>query len=475
MLRQTHHQQRSNNHNNNNNSNSINSSQDNSLYEYSSSGNHIPQQQHNTSTSIEQSGLPTTTTTTKSTSIIIDTNINFESNSENNSNSNNNKRDKIYVVFLLVLLVFLNLVLLKKINLNYNESSDNINYNMDLSNTNTDSTKARVYWPSVHMIEYNSNTNDNDQQQASLGQWNKCVLKKLGITPITHSKGHTLLELDIESGRLILSPTTDNNNSNGNRKTYPIGHSKECPFHQLERSESIVHKDLQIEKKYPPIKVGVAVLLEDSFNRILLTKRSPLLRIFPNAWVLPGGHMEINESIFETGLRELYEETGVDLIKNRESMDSIDICGVFESAYPVLLPKDKLPVDHHIVVFVNIKLKNDIDPNSIKLQETEVSMGAWIPKSTLSLLLNNTFTEYDDNDSNINNNNNNNNSISSSSSSSSSIEKEFDIISTFQDATKTPDPIPSVDQLKQGFFNQDEKIATGTIFILKQYLNTNQK
>jgi len=44
---------------------------------------------------------------------------------------------------------------------------------------------------------------------------------------------------------------------------------------------------------------------------VLLTKRSINLRTFPGAWVLPGGHIELGESLEECVIREIYEETGV--------------------------------------------------------------------------------------------------------------------------------------------------------------------
>ena len=44
-----------------------------------------------------------------------------------------------------------------------------------------------------------------------------------------------------------------------------------------------------------------------------MTKRSKNLKVFPGAWVLPGGHIEIGESLEECAVREVFEETGIQI------------------------------------------------------------------------------------------------------------------------------------------------------------------
>ena len=56
------------------------------------------------------------------------------------------------------------------------------------------------------------------------------------------------------------------------------------------------------------VKVGVGVVVVDERGRILLEKRSD-----NGMWGLPGGGIEPGESVYETALREVKEETGLDI------------------------------------------------------------------------------------------------------------------------------------------------------------------
>ena len=65
--------------------------------------------------------------------------------------------------------------------------------------------------------------------------------------------------------------------------------------------------------KNPIVKTTVACILVKN-NKILLTKRSPDL-IEGDKWCFPGGHMDIGETPEESTIREVEEETGLE-IKN---------------------------------------------------------------------------------------------------------------------------------------------------------------
>jgi 8-oxo-dGTP diphosphatase len=45
----------------------------------------------------------------------------------------------------------------------------------------------------------------------------------------------------------------------------------------------------------------------------LLTQRLWTSKIFPGAWVLPGGHLDPKETTFVAALREVKEEVGLNI------------------------------------------------------------------------------------------------------------------------------------------------------------------
>ncbi len=66
-------------------------------------------------------------------------------------------------------------------------------------------------------------------------------------------------------------------------------------------------------------KLAVCLALVDVDQKVLLTRRNIKMKIFPHAWVLPGGHVDPGESLEEAVIRELEEETGV---KIEQQVDS---------------------------------------------------------------------------------------------------------------------------------------------------------
>ncbi|XP_078143386.1 m7GpppN-mRNA hydrolase NUDT17 [Centroberyx gerrardi] len=125
----------------------------------------------------------------------------------------------------------------------------------------------------------------------------------------------------------------------------PLRRPAFCPIKHLSITEAAA---IPLDVQQRGVDVGVAVLLQSANQRVLLTRRATGLRIFPNVWVPPGGHIEPDETLLDAGLRELQEETGLKL----EPEDvSPQILGLWESVYPPMLSRGS-PQRHHIVTYM---------------------------------------------------------------------------------------------------------------------------
>lgn len=60
-------------------------------------------------------------------------------------------------------------------------------------------------------------------------------------------------------------------------------------------------------------RLASCIVVQDVGGNILLTKRARHMRTFPNSWILPGGHVEVGESLEHSVVRELREETGISI------------------------------------------------------------------------------------------------------------------------------------------------------------------
>ncbi len=95
------------------------------------------------------------------------------------------------------------------------------------------------------------------------------------------------------------------------------------------------------------MKVGVNIaIIED--NRILLTRRKDF-----SVWCLPGGHVEIGESITQAATREAYEETGL-------TVELEHLIGIYS------IPKAKAWVNL-VILFSGKRIRGQI-----QVQENEV-------------------------------------------------------------------------------------------------------
>ncbi|RVE63264.1 hypothetical protein OJAV_G00164240 [Oryzias javanicus] len=153
----------------------------------------------------------------------------------------------------------------------------------------------------------------------------------------------------------------------------PLKRASFCPIKHLSPAEAAAVPPEVLQRG---VDVGVSIVLQTADRRVLLTRRAKELRIFPNVWVPPGGHVEPEETMLEAGLRELQEETGLRL--DPEEVSS-RVLGLWESVFPPLLSRG-LPHRHHVVVYMlllsplsHLQLQSSLRPSP-----AEVSACVWV-------------------------------------------------------------------------------------------------
>lgn len=69
--------------------------------------------------------------------------------------------------------------------------------------------------------------------------------------------------------------------------------------------------------------MAVCCYIMDKNKNLLLTKRPDSLKIFPNVWVLPGGMVELKETLEVAIFREVEEEIGITFEFAEKSTDRV--------------------------------------------------------------------------------------------------------------------------------------------------------
>ncbi|XP_070541749.1 nucleoside diphosphate-linked moiety X motif 17-like [Ptychodera flava] len=222
-----------------------------------------------------------------------------------------------------------------------------------------------------------------------------------------------------------------------------------CPIHCINQEDVQSISDDILQRG---VDVGVVTLLKSRDRRVLLTRRAKHLRIFPGIWVPPGGHVEINESLFEAGLREFHEETGLQL-DPKECPGQI-LC-LWESVYPPYLSRG-LPRRHHIVVYLSISCadNHDVLDERIRLQPEEVEASAWLTEEMVRAIV---ARDEDATDMEI----------------TADLPKTFRAKVLKNSKEEDTDLEMSVLLSKAPLSGQDiERVSTGTKFALARWLNT---
>ena len=215
-----------------------------------------------------------------------------------------------------------------------------------------------------------------------LGQFGQCVISTfLKHKEVPEEIISTALEVevhcDLAPQRLILGLEDTNNRKI--KTPVLLRHAPFCPMLHLP-------SDYIFKQNYSGIAVAVAVILESADSKVMITRRPSHMRTFPNVWVPPGGSSEGSETIIDTGLREVLEETGLDVRNHMDLEQGAEALCLWESVYPPLLAKGD-PKRHQMVVYIHVKLKKCTDQliSEIRLCPQETDACAWLDLDQVKL------------------------------------------------------------------------------------------
>jgi len=149
----------------------------------------------------------------------------------------------------------------------------------------------------------------------------------------------------------------------------------------LENPVNMYHKVLKDSTSRTNVRTAVSLIVQDGEGRYLLTKRQSHMRTFPDAWVLPGGSADKGETWMNTGVRELREETGLQV---DSSLLRPFIC--WDSQYPDVADQQKPELkSQHFLIYCRVQIP-EMTP-SLTLQPEEVSQAVWLSPSDLQKVL----------------------------------------------------------------------------------------
>ncbi|XP_037080862.1 nucleoside diphosphate-linked moiety X motif 17-like isoform X3 [Pollicipes pollicipes] len=217
------------------------------------------------------------------------------------------------------------------------------------------------------------------QNTTSLAAFGDCLLDIFGYKDIN---GLVAIKQDIENDALLIRKAHSDAGIELKKDGWTasiLQHNTCCP---------VLYMTPRVRSSLPPdvagrgVNVGICVIVESADQAVLLSCRAAHMRTFAGAWVPPGGHIEAGETITAAGLRELFEETGLDL---RNSHLVVDTLGFWESVYPHLLSAGD-PRRHHLVVYLHVVVPQPAAQilTRLKLDSEEVQAAMFLTKEFVS-------------------------------------------------------------------------------------------
>ena len=150
----------------------------------------------------------------------------------------------------------------------------------------------------------------------------------------------------------------------------PLGNAATCP--------ALDARTRALRMRRPDVSLAACVVVYDGGGCVLLTRRARHMRSFPGCWVFPGGGVDPGESVRAAALRELREETGIELPGGEGALQPLCL---WESCFPTRVAACVEAGElkgHHLVVFFAARASRAA-ATALSLQREETDAAVWLP------------------------------------------------------------------------------------------------
>lgn len=132
----------------------------------------------------------------------------------------------------------------------------------------------------------------------------------------------------------------------------------------MEKIEYISKEELEEEiLKNKQLHKEICVFILNDQKEVLIQKRSPNKKAYPNRWALLTGHVELNETFENAAIREINEEVGLKI--NKENLN--------------LFSKRTFTNDNiHYEITYFYYIKSNLKESDFIIQKEELSQVKWI-------------------------------------------------------------------------------------------------
>lgn len=137
--------------------------------------------------------------------------------------------------------------------------------------------------------------------------------------------------------------------------------------------------DKKSKEIYPNLFIGAHALIKNDEGKILIIQRCESNRYKPLYWDVPGGKMQYGEEMFQAIKREVFEETGLEVVKVGKPLS-------------LYINKTQLPIREDVQIIFDVTVKDTTQ--DIVLSPTEHQTYRWIKIEELKTIKEMEYLKY---------------------------------------------------------------------------------